>query len=97
MQKKYAGDGVAAVSVSLDDLSDKEVKSRIEAFLKAQKATFTNLILDEEVEAWQKKLGLNGPPAVFVYDRDGKVAKKFTDDFTYEDVEKVVQELVKKK
>jgi glutathione peroxidase-family protein len=96
MQKKYAKDGVVAVSVSLDDLSDKEVRGRIETFLKAQHATFTNLILDEDVEAWQKKLGIDGMPAAFIYNRDGKVVKKFKDEYTYEDVEKVVQELLKK-
>jgi hypothetical protein len=97
MQKKYAGDGLAAVSVSLDDLNDKGVKERVEAFLRGQNATFTNLILDEPVEAWQKKLEIDGMPAVFVYGRDGKIAKKFKDDFEYADVEKFVQELVKKK
>jgi hypothetical protein len=54
-------------------------------------------MLDESVETWQKKLGIDGMPAVFVYGRDGKVIKKFTDDFEYKDVEKVVQELLKKK
>ncbi len=96
MQKQYAKDGVVAVSVSLDDLSDKDVRGRIDAFLKAQHATFTNLILDEEVEAWQKKLGIDGMPAAFVYDRDGKIVKKFKDDYTYDDVEKAVQQLLKK-
>jgi hypothetical protein len=97
MQKKYARDGLAAVSVSLDDLSDRGVKDRVIAFLKTQNATFTNLMLDEPVEAWQKRLEIDGMPAVFVYNRDGTVAKKFKDDFEYADVEKFVQELLTKK
>ncbi len=98
MHKKYAKDGVVAVSVSLDDLSDKEVKDRIIKFLVEKKATFTNLILDEKPDDSTKKLGIDGVPAVFVFKRDGTLAKKFTDDYTYEkDVDKLVQELLKKK
>jgi hypothetical protein len=44
-------------------------------------------------------------PAVYVYGRDGKLAKRFDNDniktedeaFTYEDVNKLVNELLKKK
>jgi hypothetical protein len=97
MHKKYASEGLAAVSVSLDDPSDKAARGRVETFLKTQKAIFTNLILDEPVEGWQKQLGIDGPPVVFVYGRDGKLAKKFTEDFEYADVEKLAQELLKKK
>src|SRR5262249_19798006 len=70
MQRKYADD-LAAVSVSLDDPSDEEATNKVQRFLKAKNATFTNLILDEKPEFWQKKLGFDGPPAVLVYDRTG--------------------------
>ena len=96
MQKKYAKDGMAAVSVDLDDPGEKDIKDRVLKFLQSQQATFTNLMLDEPSNVWQKNLGIDGVPAVFVYGRDGAIAKKFTDEYTYEDVEKVVVELLKK-
>src|SRR5215510_4375929 len=97
MHKKYAKDGLAAVSLSLDDPNEQGVKQAVTKFLESQKATFTNLILDEKVEVWQDKLKIDGPPAVFVIGRDGKVVKKFADDVNYADIEKLAVELLKKK
>ncbi len=95
MHQKYAKDGFAAISVSLDDPGDPQAKARVVKFLEGQKAAFTNLILDEQPEVWQEKLKFAGPPAVFVFDRQGKW-KKFEGDFQYKDVEAYVQELLKK-
>src|SRR5262245_42486581 len=97
MHTKYAKDGLVAFSGALDDPSNKKTGEKLLKFLEEKKATFTNLWLNEEPEAWQEKLKIDGPPAVFVFDRDGKPAKKFTENFTYADVEKLVEELMKKK
>jgi hypothetical protein len=97
MHNKYAKDGLTAISVSLDDPKGKKTSEKLTKFLEEKKATFTNLWLDEESDEWQEKLKLDGPPAVFIFDREGKPVKKFMDDFTYADVEKVVAELMKKK
>ena len=94
MQKKYRKDGLAAVSVSLDDASDVETEKKVLRILQKHRATFTNVILKEEMEAWQKKLGIEGPPAVFVFGRDGKY-KKFTMGEHYDKIEKHVAELLK--
>jgi hypothetical protein len=94
MHKKYAKDDFVAFSVSLDDPSDPKAMGRVHDFLKAQKATFRNFVLDEEPEAWMKGLGIAGPPAIFVFDRDGKLANKSQ---TYEEVQRVVKELIEKK
>ena len=87
-------DGLAAVSVSLDDASDAETEKKVLRILQKQRADFTNVILKEEMEAWQKKLGIEGPPAVFVFGRDGKY-KKFTMGEHYDKIEKHVAELLK--
>jgi hypothetical protein len=103
MQSKYAKDGFAAVSVSLDDPNDKKAKDRVIKFLESKKATFTNLILDEKPEVWQEKLKIDGPPAVFVFGRDGKLVKKFAEGVEgaehvdYAKIEQLVTELLKKK
>jgi hypothetical protein len=95
MHKKYAKDGFAALSVSLDDPTDKSVMERVRAFLAKEKATFTNLVLDEEPQVWQEKLKFDGPPCVFVFNREGKW-RKYEAPVDYAVIEKYVQELFKK-
>lgn len=95
MHGKYAKDGLAAVSVSLDNPADKEAVQRVRAFLTRVKANFTNVILDEKEEVWQEKLKVAGPPVVWVFDRKGKWTR--FESGTYEDVEKLVVELLQEK
>jgi peroxiredoxin len=97
MQKKYAKDGLVAISVSLDDPNEDGVKEKVKKYLVSESATFTNLILEEKMEVWQKKLKIEGPPAIFVFDRDGKIAKKYDSGEGYDEVEKLVADLLKKK
>jgi hypothetical protein len=94
MQKKYAKDGVVAISVSVDDPQDKKVMQNVLDFLRKQKATFTNLVLDEKPEVWQEKLKISGPPCVFVFNRDGKYEKFEMPE--YAEIEKYVVKLLKK-
>jgi hypothetical protein len=96
MQSQYAKDGLAAVSVSLDDTAEKDTRENVLKFLKAKKATFTNLILDEKPEVWQEKLNIDGPPCVFVFNREGKVIKQYKEGVDYGEVEKLVVEELKK-
>jgi len=98
------GTGVTCMSLSLDYEGigrPEEVVPPVKAFLEQQKATFRNMLSKEDSDAMCKKLGIVSVPAVFVWDRDGKLAKKFDDDvaskslgrpFTYADVEAVVEE-----
>jgi len=82
-----------AISVSLDDPKMTKL-GKSDRFLTKQKATFTNLILDEEAEVWQKKLRFEGPPCVFVFARDGTHKQYTAPD--YAEIEKYVAELMKK-
>jgi thiol-disulfide isomerase/thioredoxin len=96
MHKNYSPDSFAAISVSLDDPQDSKAMGRVLAFLRKQQATFTNVVLDEKAEFWQDKLKFDGPPCVFVFDREGKW-KQFAPPVEYTDVEKYVAELMKGK
>jgi thiol-disulfide isomerase/thioredoxin len=98
LDRKYGKDGLAAVSVSLDDLTQEGAKERVIKFLESQKATFTNLILDEKPEFWQEKLRIVGVPAVYVIGRDGKLVERYIEEANYTEIEKVaVQQLKQKK
>ena len=95
LHKKYAQDGVVCMSVSLDEPQNQKAAL---AFLESCQATFPNFLL-EEGQGGFDLLDLKGIPAVFVYDRAGQLARKFTMDdpdnqFTYADVGKLVHELL---
>ena len=98
MQRQYEKDGLVAVSVSLDDPGDKDARERILKFLRAKDAEFTNLFLDEPSELWSERLKIDLPPAVFVFDRDGRIAGKFEGKMvSYEtQIEPLVEKLLKK-
>ena len=98
MRDKHAKDGLAVITVSLDeDAQAKEVQDKVRKLLESKKATqFTNLILDEKLEFWQQKLKFDGPPSFYVFGRDGKLIKQFTDNFEFAEVEKLVGEEIKK-
>ena len=95
MHEKHRKDGLVCLSVSVDPLEEKE---RTLKFLRKVKATFANYLLDEAPnKVWQDHFGIFGPPAVFVYDRDGKLAKRFDaeEEWTYKEVEQVVEKLLR--
>jgi len=99
MHRKFAGKGLQVVSLSLDDVSDAKAVEAAKAFLREKKATFLNVLLDEEFGVGFDKLDFNALPAVFVFGPDGKLLKKFTMDdpnnqFTYDEVEKAVAGLL---
>ena len=96
MHRKYAPKGLAIISLSLDDPTDKAAATEAERFLKEKKAVFANVLLDDD---GFDKLNINGIPAVFIYGPDGKEVKRFTMDdpnnqFTYDEVEKAIVELL---
>lgn len=99
MHKKYGDKGLAVISVSLDPLKDK---ADAERFLVKQNATFTNLLLDEDLyEAFdtKQKFGFAAPPAQFVFDRQGKWVRFTSDEaeIDHAQVEKLIGQLLNEK
>jgi thiol-disulfide isomerase/thioredoxin len=99
MHRKYADKGLAVASISFDDPANAKQVEEAKAFLREQKATCTNFLLDEAEGVGFEKFGVNGIPAVFLYGPDGKELKRFTMDdsrnqFTYDQVEKTVVALL---
>ena len=98
MRDKHAKDGLAVITVSLDEEPQKpEVQQKVRKLLESKKAyDFINLILDEKLEFWQEKLKFDGPPSFYIFGRDGKLIKQFKDNFEFDEVEKLVDESIKK-
>ena len=88
MHKKYAKDGLVAITLNLDPLKEAEagkdlsaeVTARALKFLRAKGATGTNLLLDEPTAFWQEKFGFAAPPTLFVFDRQGRWVRFKSDD-----------------
>ncbi len=102
MHQKFAKKGLAVISLSLDDPSDKSAVQEAEKFLRDKKAAFTNILLDETFGEGFEKLNISGIPAVFIFGPDGKEVRRFTGDdpnnqFTYDQVEKAVMSLLGEK
>lgn len=104
---------VACISASADYAGAKNkppefYRERVLKFLQEQDATFENFLLNVPSDELFEKIELASIPAVYVYGRDGKLVKRFdsesaenvkTDEeaFTYADVNKLVEGLLKAK
>jgi thiol-disulfide isomerase/thioredoxin len=102
MNQKYGKKGLQVISLSLDDTTDAKAIESAKKFLTEKKATFLNVLLDEELGVGFEKLNINAIPAVFLYGPDGKELQRFTMDdvnnqFTYQQVEEKVAALLGEK
>jgi thiol-disulfide isomerase/thioredoxin len=110
LHEKYGDKRVACMSLSCDYQGIKSkppefYRPRVTAFLEKQGATFQNLLASEPADELYEKMELASIPAVFVFGLDGKLVKRFDneqakteeDNFTYEDVNKLVEKLLKAK
>jgi hypothetical protein len=83
MHHKYEKMGLVVVSVSTDPIvfKDDETKTlakmtdEVKGFVAARKAPFDTLMLDEPFEVQTGKLHFDAPPAVFIFNRQGKWVK----------------------
>ncbi len=102
LSRKYNGrQGIRFVSISLDDRSDPAALELAHKFLIKENAAFDNYRMDEIVPDAFDKLDIQGIPAVFLYDREGKLRYRLTGDdpnhqFTDDDVDRAVQDLLRK-
>jgi len=101
------GDQVVCISFNTDfsgakDEPPESFRKRVQEFLTARKARLFNVLSSDPSEEFYTKIRLGGPPAVFVYDRQGKLVKRFdnsqvpkTPELTYKnDVVPLVERLL---
>ena len=100
MQQRYGSQGFVAVTVSVDDVTDKVENYEKQALdiLKEKKVPLANYILDEAPDAWQKKLNADSVPVVFVFNREGRIAESFKGELKDKTVvDKLAEKLLKEK
>jgi thiol-disulfide isomerase/thioredoxin len=106
LHKQHSPEQLACISLSFDYEgldTPEQVQGPVLDFLRSQGATFENLMSSEESDELYRKFKLAAVPAVFVFDRAGKLRKRFDneqarskdDAFTYAQVEQLVDELLK--
>lgn len=98
LHERYAAGGLVCMSVTVDE---QDRRAAALDFLRSRHATFANYFIDEPAEAWQNQFALKGVPGVLIWDRSGKQAGHYDNDdpdkeFSYDDVEKKVAELMVK-
>ena len=104
IHKKYPAEKVACISLSFDyeGIGKPEDQApRVMKFLREQHATFDNVMSSEESDVLYRKFKLTAVPAVFVYNQQGELARRFDNEdikgkgeFTYDQVKEFVAELV---
>jgi thiol-disulfide isomerase/thioredoxin len=105
LHKKYGPDKVACISLSFDYEGigkPEDVVPAVKDFLIKQGATFDNVVSSDDSEALYKKMKLASVPAVYVYNQQGELAKRFDneqiekeeDAFNYQHIGKLVAELI---
>jgi thiol-disulfide isomerase/thioredoxin len=101
MHNKFDKKKVAIISVTVDPREDAdqiaEKRKAIVRFLEKNKATMTNVWLDEPAAVWQEKTGINAVPFMYVFDKDNRFIKKLDgDEYNPTVAENLVEELAKK-
>jgi thiol-disulfide isomerase/thioredoxin len=105
LDKKQRDKGVACISLSFDYEGigrPEEQRDHVLAFLQDKQATFDNVLSSLDSDALSTKLDIPSIPAVFVYDQQGKLHRRFDNrhatenggPFTYKQVQAVVEELL---
>jgi thiol-disulfide isomerase/thioredoxin len=95
-QREFGPEGLAVVSVSLDDPADAE--TRVSAFLSQERPPFETFILDapnfDEFVQSVNASWSGGIPALFVYDHKGELRHEFVGAYTAEQVKRAFTALL---
>ncbi len=107
LSKQFGSDKLVCMSASCDfagikGMPPESYKDQVLEFLTKQEARFPNVLLNVESDALFEKLDLASNPAVYVFGKDGQIAKRFDndnakkgEDFTYEkDIVPFVEKLL---
>ena len=91
MHERLKKDGLAVISISVDDKDDEA--AALKALIK-WKAAFPNFLVNDE-DGLTKEWEFNAVPHLVVFDRAGK-AKVFKDEAKTEEIEKYIESILKK-
>ena len=91
IHKKYDAEKVACISLCFDYAGIDDPKDLVPPaleFLEKEGATFDNVLSSDSDETLYEKFDMSSVPTVLVYGRDGKLPKKFDDNWKKPDGKK---------
>ena len=107
LQDRFDRDEFASVSLNCDydGIPGKPpgyYRPRVVEFLKRQRTGIDHVMLSDPLLDFMEEVTLNSTPALFVFDRDGELVQRFDndqadtadDEFTFEQIEATVRELL---
>jgi len=95
LHKRYAKNGLSVVTVSVDNVTDPDVRERVKMFLRQQQSSCRNLLLAEKPEVWISKLKMDSIPSMFLFDKQGHLINRWTGgDIDLAAIEKRIVELL---
>jgi len=96
LQRKYAAQGLAVVTVSIDDVSaDPNIRNQVMSFLQQQGAMSKNFILAERPQVWISKLKMNSVPTMFLFNREGQLINRYNgNEINLPQIERRIGELL---
>lgn len=80
MQRRLGRDGLRVVTVNVDRPDDAAAHRRAAQFLQRVFAGGLSLRLDEPAAAWQARLNIDSLPCVFLFDRRGRLLRRWGAD-----------------
>ena len=97
LQKNYGAKGLSVLFVSADEL--KTQKTKVEPFLKKNSVTTPTWIVQDNPFTFIPQFdptieGAFGLPRTYVYNRQGKLVKVFSEDKSYKEFEKLIKPLL---
>ena len=98
MPAKLKEQGLLILLVRLNPEGDESIKSHddiAKKFLKENKVALPNYLLDETEEFWQKKLGVDALPCMYVFNRVGQYEEKYTEKPDAKKLDLLIEKLLK--
>jgi len=80
LSRSYKGQDVEFVSINVDDREDKATIEKARQFVLQQNANFRNYLMNENILQSFENLGVQGIPAVLLYDRAGRLRYNLNGD-----------------
>jgi thiol-disulfide isomerase/thioredoxin len=105
LENKYSKEGLVAVSVDLESPKNGKARERAEKFLGRMGGEFPHFMLDAGQDEWTERLKIDGPPCIFIFNRENRFVKKLpvvdakgeiVEKVDFEVIEKLVSDLLKR-
>lgn len=94
LHKKYGKEGLAVITVSVDQAGDTEAIQQAKQFLGQLKAETRNVHLKDPVAVWANKWKTNSVPLMFLFDQQGRLIERYDGRADAGNMERTIRDLL---